>query len=246
MILDVLAFAAHPDDTELSCAGTLAKLVKQGLRVGVVDLTRGEMGTRGTPELRIKEAEAAAKILGLSVREYLGLPDTRLTNTREHQLAVILAVRSHRIVICTNTAPNDRHPNNGDAFLLLHDSLFYSGLKKSEPRDKTGRQQPHRPFHILHYIQDTSFSPDFVFDITDTIGIKEKAIQAFASQFNVADPGDEPETYISDPQFFESLRAKAMFTGHLGGFKYGEGFLYQKKPFGIQSLDFLLESTPKR
>lgn len=246
MILDVLAFAAHPDDTELSCAGTLAKLVKQGLRVGVVDLTRGEMGTRGTPELRIKEAEAAAKILGLSVRENLGLPDTRLTNTREHQLAVIRAVRTYRPHICFITSPNDRHPDHGDATRLLQDSLFYSGLKKIETRDTKGPQQPHRPFHILHYIQDTPFSPDFVFDITDTIGIKEKAIQAFASQFNVADPGDEPETYISDPQFFESLRAKAMFTGHLGGFKYGEGFLYQKKPFGIQSLDFLLESTPKR
>lgn len=246
MNLDVLAFAAHPDDTELSCSGTLARLVKQGKKAGVVDLTRGEMGTRGTPELRIKEAQAAAGILGLTVRENLGLPDTLLSNSRENQLPIIRAVRKYRPHICFITAPDDRHPDHGHATRLLLDSLFYSGLKKIETHDEGELQVPHRPFHVLHYIQDTPFSPDIVFDITDTIDAKEEAIKAFGSQFNVSDPGNEPATYISDPAFFETLRAKAMYTGHMGGFKYGEGFLYQKKPFGVQNLDFLLDTSPKR
>lgn len=246
MTLDILAFAAHPDDTELSCSGTLAKLVQQGKKAGVVDLTRGEMGTRGTPELRMKEAEKAAEILGLTVRENLGLADTRLSNTRKNQLPVIQAIRKYRPHICFITAPDDRHPDHGHATRLLLDSLFYSGLKKIETRDSGGLQEPHRPYHILHYIQDTPFPPDIVFDITDTIHLKEKAMHAFSSQFNVSDPGSEPETYISDPAFLETMRAKATVTGHMGGFKFGEGFIYQKKPFGVDNLDFLLETAPKR
>jgi bacillithiol biosynthesis deacetylase BshB1 len=245
--LDVLAFAAHPDDTELSCAGTLAALVKQGLHVGVVDLTRGEMGSRGTPALRLKEAKQAAEIIGLSVRDNLGLPDTELVNTRENHLPIIQSIRRYRPHICLLTAPEDRHPDHGHATKLLSDAIFYSGLVKIETKDKARKlQEPHRPAHILHYMQDTPFEPDFIFNITDTIEIKEKAIQAFSSQFNVADPGDEPETYISDPSFFEALRARAKQMGHLGGFEYGEGFLYQKKPFPAKDFSFLMNTKPKR
>jgi len=247
MKLDVLAFAAHPDDTELSCAGTLAALAEQGLAVGVVDLTRGEMGSRGNPKLRLKEAQQAAEVIGLSVRDNLGLPDTELANSRENQLPIIQSIRTYRPHICIITAPEDRHPDHGHATKLLTDAIFYSGLVKIETQgDNRHPQNPHRPAHVLHYMQDTPFEPDFIFDITDTISIKEKAIQAFSSQFNVADPGEEPETYISDPSFFEALRARAKQMGHLGGFEYGEGFLYQKKPFPAKDFSFLMATTPKR
>ena len=247
MNIDVLAFGAHPDDSELSCAGTLAALVKQGKKVVVIDLTRGEMGTRGTPEIRLKEAKKAADILGLHSRDNLGLPDTELTNTRELQLPIIERIRHYKPHICILTAPVDRHPDHGHASTLLVDAVFYSGLRKIETRGMDGKlQEPHRPHHVLHYMQDQPFDPDFIFDITETIDLKEKAIKAFATQFNVSDPGDEPETYISDPGFFESLRARAKQLGHLGGFEYGEGFLYHKKPFPLTDFEFLLNTSPKR
>lgn len=247
MIIDILAFGAHPDDTELGCSGTLAKLILQGKKVAVADLTRGEMGSRGTPENRIKEAQQAGKILGLSERINLGLPDTELKNTRELQLPIIQTVRRFKPHLCILPAPSDRHPDHGDAARLLTDAIFYSGLVKIETKDSKGNnQEPHRPAHVLHYMQDQPFDPDFVFDISDTIQTKEKAIRAFATQFNVSNPGDEPETYISDPSFFEALRARAKHFGHLGGFEYGEGFLYARKPFPLKSVDFLMETSPKR
>lgn len=245
--LDVLAFAAHPDDTELSCSGTLAALVKQGLSAGVVDLTRGEMGSRGTPDLRLREAKKAAEIIGLSVRDNLGLPDTELRNIRVNQLPIIQSIRKYRPHICLITAPEDRHPDHGHATKLLTDAIFYSGLVKIETRGEDRQlQDPHRPAHVLHYMQDTPFNPDFIFDISETIGIKEKAIEAFSSQFNVENPGDEPETYISDPSFFDALRARAKQMGHLGGYAFGEGFLYQKKPFPVGDFNFLMNTAPKR
>jgi len=246
-MIDVLAFGSHPDDTELSCSGTLAALVKQGKQVAVVDLTRGEMGSRGTPKIRMEEAAKAAGILGLSARENLGLPDTQLRNKREYHLPIIQTVRKYRPHVCLLPAPADRHPDHGDASRLLSDAIFYSGLIKIETTDQNRNlQEPHRPAHILHYMQDRPFEPDFVFDISETIEIKEEAIKAFATQFNVADPGDEPETYISDPSFFEALRARAKHFGHLGGFAYGEGFLYQGKPIPLSSFDLFTSTNPKR
>lgn len=245
--LDVLAFAAHPDDTELSCAGTLAVLIKQGLNVGVADLTRGEMGSRGTPDMRLKEAKKAAEIIGLSVRDNLGLPDTELKNIRENHLPIIQTIRKYRPHICLITAPEDRHPDHGHATKLLTDAIYYSGLVMIETKDENRQiQETHRPAHVLHYMQDTPFNPDFIFDISNTIEIKEEAIKAFSTQFNVEDAGDEPETYISDPSFFVALRARAKLMGHLGGFDYGEGFLYQKKPFPVKDFSFLMETSPKR
>lgn len=245
--IDILAFGAHPDDTELGCSGTLASLVKQGLKVGVIDLTRGEMGSRGSAELRLKEAQEASEILGLHTRENLGLPDTELVNNRENQLPIIQKVRTYKPHVCILPAPSDRHPDHGNAANLLLDAIFYSGLIKIETKDKNGTiQKPHRPSHIIHYIQDEFLTSDFIFDISETIGIKEKAIAAFKSQFNVSNPDDQPATYISDPDFIESLRARAKMVGHMGGFNYGEGFIYHKKPFPVNNFNFLLDSAPKR
>jgi N-acetylglucosamine malate deacetylase 1 len=247
MKLDVLAIAAHPDDTELNCAGTLAALVRQGLKVGVLDLTQGEMGSRGTPELRRSEANEAARIIGLSMRDNLALPDCGLDNTPEHRLAIIRAVRMYQPDVCFINAPSDRHPDHGNASKLTTDALFYSGLPKLTSTDSVGNQQePWRPFHVLHYMQDRPFEPDFVFDISDTIEIKEKAILAFKSQFNVHEAGHEPQTYISRPSFFEAIRARARHFGHLIGVDYGEGYLYHGKPIPLHDLNVLLHSKPTR
>lgn len=247
MKLDVLAIASHPDDTELNCAGTLAALVRQGLNVGVLDLTQGEMGSRGTPERRRIEATNAARIIGLSVRENLSIPDCGLDNTAEHRLSIIRAVRTFRPDVCFINAPSDRHPDHGNASRLTIDALFYGGLPKLVSIDSSGNpQEPWRPFHILHYMQDRPFEPDFVFDISGTIGIKEEAILAFSSQFNVHDAGAEPQTYISRPSFFEAIRARARHFGHQIGVDYGEGFLYQGKPIPLRDLDVFLGSKPTR
>lgn len=247
MKADILAFGAHPDDTELGCSGTLASLVEQGRTVVVADLTRGEMGSRGTAEIRLQEAQKAADIIGLADRVNLELPDTQLENTREFQLPIIEVVRRYKPHICILPAPADRHPDHGNASALLIDAIFYSGLVKIETKDSDRKLQDiHRPSHVIHYMQDRPFDPDFIFDITGTIEKKEKAIKAFATQFNVADPGEEPETYISDPTFFDSLRARAKHFGHLAGFEYGEAFQYASKPFPAQNLNFLMGTSPKR
>lgn len=247
MTTDILAFGAHPDDTELGCSGTLASLVKQGRTVVVADLTRGEMGSRGTAEIRMKEAEKAAAILGLSDRINLGLPDTELINTRQLQLPIIEVIRRFKPHICILPAPSDRHPDHGNASTLLSDAIYYSGLVKIATKGIDRQpQDPHRPAHVLHYMQDRPFEPDLIYDISDTQELKEKAIKAFATQFDVADPGDEPETYISDPSFFKSLRGRAMYYGHLAGFEYGEAFKYAPMPLPVTTFDVLMETSPKR
>lgn len=247
MKTDILAFGAHPDDTELGCSGTLASLIQQGKSVVVADLTRGEMGSRGTAELRIREAEKAASVLGLTDRVNLGLPDTELQNTRELHLPVIEVIRRFKPHICILPAPSDRHPDHGNAATLLIDAIYYSGLVKIKTKGPDQEvQEPHRPAHVLHYMQDRPFEPDFIYDISDTQELKEKAIKAFGSQFDVVDPGDEPETYISDPAFFDALRGRAKHYGHLAGFEYGEAFKYAQNPFPVKSFNFLMETSPKR
>lgn len=245
--LDVLAIAAHPDDTELCCGGTLVKLAQQGKKVGVIDLTRGEMGSRGTPEKRMKESQNAAEIIGLEVRKNLGLPDTRITNTRENQLQIIEMVRTYRPHLCLVGAPSDRHPDHGNATRLALNAIFYSGLIKIESQDTEGHtQEPWRPSHTLHYMQDRPFEPDLVFDISDTFETKKKAIKAFATQFDVQNPGDEPETYISGKRFFDGIEARARHYGHLIGTTYGEPFLYQGGPVPMNSMADLFGMAPKR
>lgn len=245
--VDVVAWGAHPDDTELSCGGTIASLCAGGRSVAVVDLTRGEMGTRGTPQTRRREASNAARILGVAERVNLGMPDTGLANTREHQLAVIRELRRLRPAVCLINAPDDRHPDHGMAAQLLIDAFFYSGLARIETRDALGREQaPWRPSHVLHYMQDRTFEPDLILDISGTWQTKEKAILAFASQLNVKDPGDEPETYISSTSFFEGLRARARHYGHMGGCEYGEPFLYASGTPMFRSLEPFLGNEVKR
>lgn len=245
--LDVLAWAAHPDDTELCCSGTLASLIKQGLAVGVIDLTRGDMGTRGTPQQRLEEAHAAAKILGLSVRDNLGLPDTLLDNTPEHRKIIIQTLRRYRPDICFITAPDDRHPDHRNATHLLIDAFFYSGLKMIETVGEDGlAQEKWRPYHVLHYMQNRPFEPDFVYDISDTISLKKEAILSFKSQFNVPESDAGPKTYISSNRFFESLIARARYYGHMIGVEFGEPFKYHGGPVPLLDLDIFRKSKPFR
>lgn len=247
MKLDILALSSHPDDTELCCGGTLAALVHQGKKVGVIDFTRGEMGSRGTAEQRLQEAKKAADIIGLEIRKNLGLPDTRLESNREYQKNIIRQIRKYKPHVCLIGAPTDRHPDHGNGTQLALDALFYSGLTKIETSDEKGNPQDRwRPSHVLHFMQDRPFDPDIVFDISDTFETKKEAILAFETQFNVQDPGDEPETYISNKRFFEGIEARAQHYGHLIGAKYGEPFKYYNGPLPIASFDVFFETNPKR
>ena len=242
MKLDIIAFGAHPDDVELNCGGTVGRLVQQGYKVGIVDLTQGEMGTRGTPETRKSEADHAGTILGIQRRHNLSFKDSEIINDRPHQLSIIEIVREYRPDICIIGAPQDRHPDHGKATELLKEALFYSGLRKIE----TGKQEAWRPAHILHYMQDRPFDPDFVFDISSTIELKLESIKAYKTQFNVSDHDGEPETYISSENYFEQIKARAKFYGHLSGFEYGEPFKYYNGPVPINSFNLFKDIQPKR
>ena len=243
MKLDLIAFGAHPDDTELGCSGTLASLAKAGKSVGVIDLTRGEMGSRGTLQKREEEAATSSALIGLAMRKNLGLPDTEILNTREFQLPIIRELRRYRPHIVILPPFEDRHPDHGMAARLLSDAVFYSGLVKIETRTEEGAlQEPYRPPHVLTYMLDTPFEPDLVYDISETMETKKQAVRAFDSQFDVADPGDEPATYISDPSFFETLIARARRYGYRAGFTFGEPFRYPARPIPVQSFDLFGDS----
>jgi bacillithiol biosynthesis deacetylase BshB1 len=247
MKLDVLVFASHPDDAELNCGGTIAALTSQGKRVGIIDLTKGEMGTRGTEQTRAKEVKKASEILGISFRENLDLGDSRILNTRENQLKIIEQVRLTKPHICLVGAPFDRHPDHAKGTNICIDALFYSGLKKIKTTDSENNdQEPFRPPHILHYMQDRPFEPDFVFDITNHWETKKASMLAFNTQFNVSDPGKEPETYISSENYFKQLEARARYFGHLSGFEYGEPFKYYLNPAPLKSMDVFFESSINR
>lgn len=239
MKLDILAFAAHPDDTELSCAGTLATQINQGYKVGVVDFTRGEMGTRGTVAKRDQEAADSAKILGLVARENLNFEDAFFVNDKTHQLEVVKAIRKFQPEIILANAIRDRHPDHGKASQLTIDACFLSGLSKVETTDENGQaQKPWRPKAVYHYIQSIFIQPDFVMDVSEAWETKMKAIRAFKSQFY--DPNsDEPETYISSPQFMEMLESRGKELGHSIGVRYGEGFTIDRN-LGASNLFDLL------
>lgn len=235
MKLDILVLAAHPDDAEIACGGTIAKHVALGHQVGIVDFTRGELGTRGTPELRAEEAAAAARILKVSVRDNLELKDGFFQNDTEHQLAVVRAVRKYRPDVVLANAVYDRHIDHGKGASLGYDACFLSGLAKVETFDDQGkRQAPWRPSAVYHYIQSLFIEPDFIVDVSDTFDVKMEAVRAFKSQFY--DPASsEPETYISSPSFLRMLEARATEFGHAIGTRYGEGYTVRRYP-GVNSL----------
>ncbi|MDZ7806711.1 MAG: bacillithiol biosynthesis deacetylase BshB1 [Gracilimonas sp.] len=247
MDLDVLVFASHPDDAELGCGGTITSLTSAGKKVGIIDLTKGEMGTRGTELTRAKEVEKASEIMGIAYRENLDLGDSLVPNTRENQIKIIEQVRKTQPHICITGAPFDRHPDHGKGTSLVLDALFYSGLKKIPTSNENGApQDPWRPSHILHYMQDRPIETDFVYDISEHWETKKKAILAFKSQFNIDEPGNEPETYISSENYFKQLEARARYFGHLSGFTYGEAFQYYLSPTPLRSMDIFFEHAPKR
>lgn len=235
MKLDILVLAAHPDDAELGCGGTIAKHTALGDKVGIVDLTRGELGTRGTAETRQKEASESGRILGITVRENLGLPDGFFTNDPASQLIVIRAIRKYQPRIILANAVYDRHIDHGKGANLAYDASFLSGLVKIETRDDDGKAQPAwRPEAVYHYVQSQFITPDFIVDISDQWDVKMKAIKAFNSQFfNPA--SQEPETYISKPGFLKMLEARAVEYGHAIGATYGEGFT-TRRFIGVDSL----------
>lgn len=223
MKLDILVMAAHPDDAELSCSGTILKHIAAGKKVGIVDFTRGELGTRGTPEIRLQESADATKILGLHARENLGIRDGFFRNDEETQLKLIEIIRKYQPDIVLANALVDRHPDHGKGAQLAIDACFLSGLRQI----KTGDLSAWRPSQVYHYIQDRYLEPDFVVDISAHWDQKEAAIRAFKSQF--FDPSSkEPASYISSPDFLNFIQARAMEMGHKIGVKYGEGFQSQK------------------
>ena len=229
MKLDILVIAAHPDDAELGCGGTILKHIAMGKKVGVVDLTRGELGTRGTPETREKEAAESAKILGLSVRENLSLPDGFFKNEKEHQLEVVKAIRKYQPEVILANARYDRHPDHGRGSDLAFEAGFLSGLSKVS----TG-QPLWRPKVMYHYIQSQLLMPDLVVDVSDFWEKKMEAIRAFKTQF--FDPNSkEADTYISSPAFMKMVEARGIELGHAIGAKYGEGYTVRRF-IGVDSL----------
>jgi bacillithiol biosynthesis deacetylase BshB1 len=242
MKLDILAIGVHPDDVELGCSGTLIKEIKRGKKAGILDLTQGELGTRGTIETRYQEAANAAMIIGASVRENLKMRDGFFKNDEEHQLLLIKAIRKYQPEIVIGNILRDRHPDHGRAGHLINDACFLSGLAKIETRDEQGNlQQKWRPKYFLQYIQDWYHEPDLIVDISDVFEQRMKSIQAYTTQFYTSENSTEgPQTYISTPDFLDSVIARARMLGKRIGVKYGEGFLSEKK-IGISNLDALLQ-----
>lgn len=234
MKLDLLVFAAHPDDAELGCSGTLLKHIAAGKKVGIIDLTRGELGTRGTAETRDAETKESSKILGLHVRENLGMRDGFFQNDEEHQLRIIEMIRKYtpQIVFCN--ALHDRHPDHGKASDLVNAACFLAGLPKIKTEIKGQSQQAFRPNLLLQYIQDRYIEPDILVDISDFWDLKMKCIRAFKTQF--FDPNSEEEqTYISAPTFLKVVEARSRELGKAIGAEYAEGFT-SRKLLGIDNL----------
>jgi len=239
MKLDVLAIGAHPDDVELGCSGTLINEVKKGKKVGIVDLTEGELGTRGTVETRYAEAAAAAQIMGISVRENLKMRDGFFKNDEAHQMQLVQVIRKYKPEIVIGNILEDRHPDHGRAGWMIYDACFLSGLRQVKTLDSEGKEQERwRPKMLLHYIQDRFHEPDFIIDVTDVWEQRMDAIRAFKTQF-YAPSSKEPASYLSNPEFMEAVIARARLLGKRIGVKYGEGFL-SRKNIGIKGLDSLI------
>ena len=242
MKLDILAIGVHPDDVELGCSGTILNEVNNWKTVGILDLTQGELGTRGTVQTRYEEASRAAAILRVSMRDNLKMRDGFFRNDEEHQLQLIAALRTYQPEIVLANILNDRHPDHGRAGQLIADSCFLSGLSKVETVDKDGQAQARwRPKLVLHYLQDWYHEPDLLIDISSVFEERMKAIECYTTQFYTsASDNDGPQTYISTPDFLDSIVARARMFGKRIGVKYAEGFISEKK-IGISNLDAILQ-----
>ena len=227
MKLDIVAFGAHPDDVELGCSGTIAKEISLGKKVGIIDLTRGELGTRGSVAIRNSESAKASEILGITVRENLDMRDGFFVNDEAHQLRIVQMIRKYQpdIVLCN--AVDDRHIDHGKGSKLVSDACFLSGLMRIETELNGEKQLPWRPKLVYHYIQWKNIEPDFVVDISDFLEVKTKAILAYASQFyNPNDNG--PATPIATKNFLESIHYRSQDFGRLVGVDYAEGFTVER------------------
>lgn len=238
MKLDILVLAVHPDDAELGCSGTILKHIASGRKVGIIDFTRGELGTRGTAETRDEEAADSAKILGLHARENLRFKDAFFKNDEEHQREVIRMIRKYQPEIILSNSLHDRHPDHGRAGDLANDASFLSGLAKIKTQQDGKEQEPWRPRMIFQYIQDQYIRPDIIIDITPHIQTKIDSIKAFKTQFYNPEL-EGPATYISSPEFFESMIGRAREFGKSIGTTYGEGFT-SRKLLGVNDLFELL------
>lgn len=238
MKLDILVFGAHPDDAELGAGGTIAKEIANGKKVGIIDLTRGELGTRGTAEIRDSEAQAAADILQVAVRENLKFRDGFFINDEAHQLAIIKMIRKYQPEIVLCNALDDRHIDHGKGSKLVSDACFLSGLIKISTTIEDNSQAPWRPKFVYHYIQWKNLVPDFVVDISGFMDIKVNSILAYGSQFHDAN-SKEPETPISSKTFIESVKYRAQDLGRLVGTDYAEGFNVER-PIAVNSLNDII------
>lgn len=238
MKLDILAIGVHPDDVELGCSGTLMKHIDMGYKVGILDLTKGELGTRGDDKTRLKEAAAAAKIMGIDVRENLGFADGFFTNDKQHQLEVIKILRKYQPSLVITNANYDRHPDHGRSAQLTRDAVFLSGLIKVETKLGGAKQKPYRPKAVYNYIQALHAEPQLVVDISEYYDRKLQAVLAYKTQF--FDPkSKEKNTFISSPEFLEFVKARAMHFGVPVGAKYAEAFTVNRTP-GVNDLVELL------
>ena len=237
MKLKILAIGAHPDDIELSCAGTILKEIASGNKVGVLDLTQGELGTRGSAELRLKEADASAKILGLSCRENLGFKDGFFQNNEAHQIAIARILRKYRPDVVLSNARVDRHPDHARASKLISDACFYSGLRRIETELNGESQEAWRPKVIYNYIQDRFIVPDFVVDVSPFVDQKMEAIKAFKSQFY--SPGSkEPESPLTMKNFFDFIKGRMADMGRYINVDFAEGFTAER-PLGVNGFSDL-------
>ena len=239
--LDILAFGAHPDDVELGCGGTLLAAVAEGKKVGIIDLTQGELGTRGTVADRLKEALLAGEIIGAAVRENLGMKDGFFVNDQTHQLAIVAIIRKFQPDIILCNAPEDRHPDHGKAAKLVADAAFLAGLVKVQTTHNGVAQNAWRPSHVFHYIQSRNLQPSFVVDISEHMDKKMASILAHATQFYNPN-SNEPNTFISSDSFLEFIKGRAKEFGQQVGVGYAEGFISEKM-IGIQSFDGLIQKT---
>ncbi len=234
MKLDLLAIGAHPDDIELSCSATVAKLIRQNYKVGILDLTEGELGTRGTKEIRRNEAEAASKILGVTIRENLSLPDGNIEINQKNILKIIQIIRKYQPAILLFPHWLERHPDHEHAHALCREAWFYSGLEKIRTRYKGKSQEPYRPKKYFHFMQKYEFQPSFILDVSDVYNLKKQSLAAFNSQF-YNPKSKERETILSSKMFLESIYARDKHFGSLINVEYGEAF-YSIEPLGVNSL----------